>query len=293
MNYFSWKNLIILSIVLVVVTVGLGVSHSLGQRNQTIDVFSKFKGGTVYSDNLSVNTNNLVQGDNLNVSFSVYNMDDKEQGVAVGVYLINSNKTYDASNFDYAAQKQQAIIKSGEKKDFGWKIPLYLNAGSYKMLYWIHKVTDGNETYYEDKWFQQQIRISQRTDVNIIQGEDSNADQGLVLHDLLIKPKHFRTGQKLSATYRINNYESKSADVVSGVFILDKNKQYTYSSLDQILPSQKATILGGDNHVFAYDETLNLKPGEYRILVWLHRIDSSGENVVFDYWAPGNIIVDN
>lgn len=291
MNYFSLKNLTALLIVLCVVTLSLGISSSLGQNSQTFDFFPKYK--DIYSDNLQVNSVNLTQGDSLDTSFTVYNMSDKEKGVSTGVFLVNSNKKYDGSVVDYASQKQEAIIKSKDTKNFSWKIPANLDQGNYKMLYWVHQMIDGAETVLEDNWYQREIQISPNPSLNTIKGEESSKDQGFVIHDLLISPKRLQIGKKLSLSYRIVNNESDTGKMVSGVFLLEKNKKYTGADLDQVLPSQKATIQSGGSSLFQYDETINMKPGEYRILIWLHRINQSKEETVFDYWAPGNIIVEN
>lgn len=278
-----------LLIVLCVVTLSLGVSRSLGQNSQTFDFFPKYK--DIYSDNLQVNSVNLTQGDSLNTSFTVYNTSDKEKGVATGVFLVNSNKKYDGSVVDYASQKQETIIKPKDTKNFSWKIPANLDPGNYKMLYWVHQIIDGAETVLEDNWYQREIKISPNPSLNTIKGEESSMDQGFVIHDLLISPKHLQTGKKLSLSYRIVNNESGTEEMVSGVFLLEKNKKYTGADLDQVLPSQKATIQSGRSSLFQYDEAINMKPGDYRILIWLHRINQSKEEVVFDYWAPGNIVV--
>ena len=285
----SSKKIAIVIIVVLIICLGAWITSFVDKKFPGIGTFPKYK--DIYIDDMRVDKNEVVAGETLTASISVYNNSDKEKELSVGMFAIRSDQVYDGSNIDYASQKQQYKIASKTSKKSEWKVPVNWEKGSYRILFWLHQIDDGAEKVLEDSWYPKIISVSGAKDSNIIRGEESNADQGLVLSQLLISPINITSNGLLSIDYTITNHDQTASKIETGVFLINKNKLYQGDNVDQVIGKKSSTIKAGQFKNFSDKEQIHLNPGEYKILIWLHRLNGDKSEVVFDYWAPGNIIV--
>lgn len=273
-----------------VISAGVWLAFSIDKKYPGVAVFPKYK--DVYVDDMSVSSNEISQGDALTTSISVYNNTEKDEELAVGVYIIKSDKVYDGSNVDYASQKQQYVVGSKSSKKSEWKIPVVLDPGQYKILFWLHQFDEGAERVVEDSWYPKIVNVISGQKPDSIRGEESNADQGLLMSGLLIKPVKLEKSGRLAVSYRVMNNFDQNVSIETGVYLIDKDKQYKGDNVDQVLPKKATSIAARKYKIFTYDADISLPAGEYKVLIWLHKMTGDKSEVVFDYWAPGNIIVE-
>lgn len=274
-------------IVAIIIALAIVASTFLDKKFPDAEILPKYK--EIYIDEIKFDRVDLLQGDTAIATISVYNNSDADQKVIAGLFLLEKSKNYDGVNVDYASQKQYKTLEPKSKVVLNYRIPINIDEGNYKALIWLHKTENQIETVVEDKWYQRGITVNANKNFNQIVGEDPYQLEGIVLGSISIGPKVLATGAAISIKDKITNYSSKPVKLATGVYLLNKNKYYGRDEIDMILDKQTFELAPEENKFIDYNVPISLASGKYRILLWIHQFKDNKEEVILDYWVPGNI----
>lgn len=244
---------------------------------------------------VDVQNKEVKRGEDMDLAFSLFNNTNQPQHVIAGFFMLKEGVVYDGVNLDYVSRKQQADLGIKESKDFTWQVPIYIEPGNYKIMIWIHDFKDGAENVVKDYWYPELIQIKEpEQKITSIEGDSINPGTDYYLSGLKISPQTISSNQPLNVEYDIAINSKKDKELVTGIFLIDKNKKYDGENIDYIFKAQKKEISNDNKIHFSYQEKINLPKGEYRVLIWIHKIIDGKEELVEDYFAPGEIeVTDN
>lgn len=244
---------------------------------------------------VNIQNKEIKNGEDINLTFSLFNNTNNSQHVFAGFFMLKEGAVYDSVNLDYASRKQQAELAIKESKDFSWQVPIYIEPGNYKILIWVHDFKDGAENVIQDYWYPELIKIPNPDQKIIsIKGDNVNPGTDYYISGLKISPQTIPSREPLEIEYDIAINAKKDKELVTGVFLFDKNKKYNEENIDYKFKTQKKDISNDNKIHLSYKETTDLPRGKYRVLIWIHKIVNGEEELVEDYFAPGEIeITDN
>ncbi len=229
----------------------------------------------------------LNQDDALSVSTVLYNNSKKPKEIKAGIYLIKSSKIYDSANMDYFSPSQESNIFPGDSAYLDWKLPLTVDPGKYKMLFWIHQIENGAETVLKDSWYPKEISVEESAlplSNRTLRGDMSTKSSPAYIKDIEIFPmQHLSSSGKIKANFKVANNSQNTLNAKVGIYLYQKDKIYNGINIDFASEEQNKAVYSNTEQKFSWEFDLkDLPTGDYNVLAWLHKIDVDGKEIFIE-----------